>query len=223
MFWEQNRDRRLIAERLHYTVVRHLVDNNDFNAIKYLYDRLNIIDAKAQGLLTRNALLLTVVSILGSVKLRGDKYAGQFLSSLCEQWAFAIGFLLLGISTVSTLYWMFFRFDHITEVPAQALERMEQLCQCKLNGTLGADGKAPPGCPLAKSCGIALASEFASHIGAQKHSLEQYEDLFFSITIDRQDKLRFAQRATFVASIVFFLLIAYIFWLTMDHLHFSLC
>jgi hypothetical protein len=68
-----------------------------------------------------------------------------------------------------------------------------------------------------------LVSELASRIGAEKKSLEQYEDLFFSITIDRQDRLRFAQGATFLASIVFFLLIAYIFWLTMDHLHFALC
>jgi hypothetical protein len=222
MFGRHNRQQRLIAERLHYTVIRHLAENNDFNAIKYLYDRLNIIDAKAQGLLTRNSLLLTVVSIIGSVKLRGGNDL-KFLCSAWEQWAFAIGFVLLVISTLSTLYWMFFRFDHITQVPAQARERMEKLCQCKQDGTLDPDAAVPAVCPRAKPCSLALASGLAQQIGTHTHSLEQYEDLFFSITIDRQDKLRFAQCATFLSSIVFFLLIAYIFWRSMDHLHFALC
>ena len=54
MSWADANRVPLAKERLHYIAIRNLASNNDFNAIKYLYDRLNIIDAKAQGLLIRS-------------------------------------------------------------------------------------------------------------------------------------------------------------------------
>ncbi|MGA2779334.1 MAG: hypothetical protein ABSF94_17400 [Steroidobacteraceae bacterium] len=217
MFARPSIEQQLHAERVHYTVIRFLADNNDFNAIRYLYDRLNIIDAKAQGLLTRNSLLLTVVSILGAVKLRGDDHSKLFLSSALEQSAFAIGFLLLMVSTISTLYWMFFRFDHITAVPPRVLERMKGDCACVKAGTLVEGGSIPTDCKHTKQCGLALLAQNA--VG-QSRTLEQYENEFFEITISRQNKLRFAQFATYLASIIFFVLIGYIFWAAMDQLYF---
>jgi hypothetical protein len=49
--WPQSSEQELKAERVHYEIIRNLVANNAFNAVRYLYDRLNILDAKAQGLL----------------------------------------------------------------------------------------------------------------------------------------------------------------------------
>ncbi len=92
----------LNRERLHFKILVGLAGNNEFNAIKYLYDRLNIIDAKAQGLLTRNGLLLTVISIFGSVKLRGD--GTRILTSLSSQVMFGLGFALLMSSTLATFF-----------------------------------------------------------------------------------------------------------------------
>jgi len=217
MFWNDITEQQMNAERLHYTVIRHLADNNDFNAVKYLYDRLNIIDAKAQGLLTRNSLLLTVVSILGAVKLRGDAHADKFLALPLEQFAFLFGFLLLLISTLSTLSLMFLQFDHITEVPPKALARMRSACSCIKDGKAVDIGSIPSACADREQCALARVTRDQL---PRKHTLRDYEELFFEITIARQQQLRFGQRATIFASVVFFILIGYIFWDVMDHLHF---
>ncbi len=115
--WRAAREKTIASEHLHFAIIQTLADNNDFNAIRYLYDRLNIIDAKAQGLLTRNGLLLTVVSIVGSIKLRGDTNAENFLSAAWEQYCFGVGFVLLVTSTLLTFPLVLLRFDNITAVP----------------------------------------------------------------------------------------------------------
>lgn len=203
----EDKKQALDRERIHFHVVRALADNNDFNAVRYLYDRLNIIDSKAQGLLTRNGLLLTVISILGSVKLRSG--GESFLSSALEQWAFGAGFILLMASTFMTFSFVRLRFDNVTVIPSlKVFDRLKEGCACEPGGP----------CADPTRCRAGQASELAARV-APPRTFDEYVDTFLHITLERQRKLRLAQRATITASVLFFLLIGYSFYNVFDHLH----
>ena len=210
--WFATSRRELLAERIHYTVLANLVPNNHFNAVKYLYDRLNIIDSKAQGLLTRNGLLLTTVSIISATQIRAGTV---FLHDLFWQAMFAIAYVLLVASTLATLRIMLLRFDSITVLPASAEALLQASCTCQ--------APRPAGCPDQPACAYRRALRTIADLKAadrhvrlssirSDHTIEAYEDLFFSITAERQTSLRLAQRFTIVATVLFFVVIGDIFF-----------
>lgn len=201
----------LLAEEIHYRIVGEIAPNNRFNAIKYLYDRLNIIDAKAQGLLTRNGLLLTTVSIIASTQI-GKVY--PFLYHPLAQFGFVIAYLLLVTSTVITFPIMRLRFDNLTVVPEAAKTQLAAACGC-------AD-KDPARCVTDPACDhrrlLARIGELteadareARWFGRSGRCLEEYEKTFFALTVKRQAQLRRAQDCTIWASYLFFAVILYIF------------
>jgi hypothetical protein len=197
-------------DRLHFRIMLGLCGNNEFNAIKYLYDRLNIIDAKAQGLLTRNGLLLTVVSIFGSLKLRDN--TAHILTSPSSQLLFLAGFACLMFSTLATFFFITLKFDHITKIPEVLAKRPPPCPECA-----SAQG-APTVCTRQGNCNLKTAEDIQSRI-VHPRTLENYTETFFEITIKRQFWLRWVQRATFTASILYFSLIGYTFWQHMDKWH----
>ena len=210
--WFADDKRELLAQRIHYTALANLVPNNHFNAVKFLYDRLNIIDAKAQGLLTRNGLLLTTVSIIASTQIRPPSV---FLYNAWWQTIFGVSYLLLVLSTLATLKIMLLRFDSVTVLPASADKRLQESCICS--------SPRPGQCQVFEICGyrqvlldIATLKEQESQLKLSAirsdYMIGAYEDAFFRLTITRQRALRVAQWFTIVATVSFFIVIGYIFF-----------
>jgi hypothetical protein len=70
-FYPGDDDIAMLRERLHYENLKSLTDKQ-LDVVRYLYMRLNIIDAKASYLLRINALTASVISLLVSFSAKAN-------------------------------------------------------------------------------------------------------------------------------------------------------
>jgi hypothetical protein len=184
-------------ERKHYLAIRYLTQSR-YDAISYLYNRLNIIDAKSSTLLNVNGLLMTATVFLAGALVHADaEHVALPGARFSLYWWVILGtaftVLLLSAST-GCCFWIFrLRFDHIT-APGGGLGRPEagdytslrvsddalfDMLRDTKTQKYGAGSGVQPGERLDKE-------------RRENRTLAVYEETFFEITIDRQRWLRWA-------------------------------
>jgi hypothetical protein len=178
-------------ERTHFEVIRALT-GNEFNAIKYLYDRLNIIDAKTSALLRFNALLFGIITLVVSVGLRSQS-PPSLLNYWWQELIFVLVFLTIAVSTIFCFQMLPLQFDHVTDAGSPVDARITEKCECTKQAMDVAQCRKPEMCLLRLL--MAAKSE-------KKRTLADYENLFFSITIRRLTCLRWAIRLAVISALL---------------------
>ncbi len=190
----------MIEERLHYENLKSFTDKQ-LDVVRYLYMRLNIIDAKVGYLLRINTLTAGILGIIISLSLRD----GVDLSSKLPSYGLALLLVALGLMFLAFLicYAMGgLRYDHITE-PSDLINHIDIETYC-----LDVDahhGSTRPSHKDRRFMGTYSIDHIRTIIAArdqapaEKRSLKDYEDLFFEITIQRQKMLRAARACVLLA------------------------
>lgn len=181
-------------ERKHYLVIRYL-SGSHYDAIDYLYNRLNIIDAKTSTLMTVNGLLLATMTFLLGAAVSTDHEYLHFVSPKDDpgMWfdktliaATIVVVLFLTLSTICCFFIFSLTFDHIVSdkgVPTNPDRPSVAELETVLNGN------APYG--AGSSSTIVAAG-----------TLTDYEESFFCVTIKRQRYLRWASWFAKIAGLV---------------------
>lgn len=183
-------------ERKHYLAIRYLSESR-YDAIDYLYNRLNIIDAKTSTLMTVNGLLLATMTFLLGAAVSAD---GKYLHLVPARdpsfvWfdkaliaAALIVVLFLTLSTICCFLIFSLTFDHIEKGRLPKFDDKPTEGELTL---LAADMVA-----YGAGSSIAIAENVA------KDTLADYEESFFCVTIKRQRYLRWASRFAKIAGLV---------------------
>jgi hypothetical protein len=200
-FYPGDDDIAMLRERLHYENLKSLTDKQ-LDVVRYLYMRLNIIDAKASYLLRINALTASVISLLVSfsAKANGKSIFGliaheRTLLLIVALVCIAIAFLLA--FAIGEL-----EYDRITDPPIF-------FNQVKIEGYVDTDHcetLPDPASGKRRFLGsyseaeakaiveiMQLSGDRFRNVSEPIRSLKNYEDEFFKITVARVRILRAAR------------------------------
>jgi hypothetical protein len=159
----------LAQEFAHYGAITGLCKTGEFAAIKYLYDRLSILDSKTSGLLSVNAILVAVDTIL---VFRSSGSSSPPLN-LTESIFSLLGFALLIL---------YLRFDRITE------DRTAKGSQGKPISCICVGALIDPSCEYHRALLILAdpsnANPPANHCAPR--TLLEYKEKFFRTTMRRE-------------------------------------
>ena len=185
----------IAREQAHITVIRALSGNTPFNAVRYLYDRLNIIDAKTSALLRFNAFFFAGFSVLAAI-LRDRTH----VLPVWAQWILVAALVALVLSTAVCFVMFRLQFDHVTRLSGGLIARLPA-CNKAAGAACGdpASCVAVPPCPLGVIC--AEIRQYGNRTSPRP--IEEYEDTFFRITIRRQRYLRCALFFSGLSGILF--------------------
>jgi hypothetical protein len=118
----------MAQEIAHYGAVTVLCLTGEFPAIQYLYDRLSILDSKASGLLSVNAILAAAVTIL-VFRDSGSASSGSLGGWESVLWLIAFGLLIVSSAMCASI--LYLRFDRITEDRSPPASKVRPLnCTC---------------------------------------------------------------------------------------------
>jgi len=217
MLCKRGNNPKLLAERKHYAVIRALAGQR-LDAVQYLYNRLNIVDAKSASLLQVNGFILAVMTFMtasvftlsnqGQVVEKGQSAAADKIVNLAQiahaplaammPEFFLLALVLLAISTLLCFFIFHLRFDHVSAWSDGLADQLktDATLHSGLQSLLGAKRPKPA---------VGECSGGNGNVG--EGSLERYEEEFFVVTIRRQDYLRWASRLSRVSGLV--LILAY--------------
>jgi hypothetical protein len=192
-FYPGDDDIAMLRERLHYENLKSLTDKQ-LDVIRYLYMRLNIIDAKASYLLRINTLTASVITLLVSFSAKND---GISIFSLISYERIAL--LILALLSIAIAFLLAFaigelEYDRITDPPIF-------FNQVKIQGyvdTHHCDTLPDPASSKRRFLGnyseaeakaiietVQLSRDRLRDLGGTIRSLKNYEDDFFRITVAR--------------------------------------
>lgn len=172
----------MAQEIAHYGAVTMLCSTGEFAAIKYLYDRLGILDAKTSGLLSVNAILAAAETILVFRDSGGG--GGSLIGWEAILWV--VAFALLIVSSGLCVSILYLRFDRITEERSSALSGAKPL-NCTCTETL-----SDAACEYHRAL-LVLAQSPKGGSSAEprpRRTLADYKRRFFELTMSRERAYR---------------------------------
>ena len=198
-FYPDDGDIAMLRERLHYENLKSLTDKQ-LDVVRYLYMRLNIIDAKASYLLRINALTASVISLLVSFSAKAN---GKSIFELIAHERTLL--LIVALVCIAMAFLLAFaigelEYDRITDPPIFFNQvKIEGYEDTQHRGTLpdpasrrflgnysAEDTKA-----IVEI--VQLSGERFRDVDEPIRSLKKYEDEFFKITVARVRILRAAR------------------------------
>ncbi len=224
LFHPRDGSRRLVEERLHCLNLLQMTDK-PLDVLRYLYDRLNIIDRKAGVILRINATTLGILGVLVSLALGRDPATAQPVVPLFGTPLFGalVMVVLVGAVVSSTLCFALGRlaFDHVTQPPdflgaaddeggvtrrlaAGRARLIEALCAAQPSAR---DRRWFVRHDRGAWAAILDCVARGGSVGGHR-SLYDYEDAFFRITVARQAMLVWARFFGALGWLAYILLIA---------------
>jgi len=198
-FYPDDGDIAMLRERLHYENLKSLTDKQ-LDVVRYLYMRLNIIDAKASYLLRINALTASVISLLVSFSAKAN---GKSIFELIAHERTLL--LIVALVSMAMAFLLAFaigelEYDRITDPPIFFNQvKIEGYEDTQHRGTLpdpasrrflgnysAEDTKA-----IVEI--VQLSGDRFRDVDEPIRSLKKYEDEFFKITVARVRILRAAR------------------------------
>ena len=198
-FYPDDGDIAMLRERLHYENLKSLTDKQ-LDVVRYLYMRLNIIDAKASYLLRINALTASVISLLVSFSAKAN---GKSIFELIAHERTLL--LIVALVCIAIAFLLAFaigelEYDRITDPPIFFNQvKIEGYEDTQHRGTLpdpasrrflgnysAEDTKA-----IVEI--VQLSGDRFRNVSEPIRSLKNYEDEFFKITVARVRILRAAR------------------------------
>lgn len=189
----------MIRERLHYENLKVLTDKH-FDIIRYLYMRLNIIDGKAGYLLRTNTLTGGLIGVLLSLIAKSGDQNGPPTFTDVQTCFLAVAIVANVYSFIISFAMGELEYDRITTPPLFFNQIRISDALCKHLETLPCPEKRRfVGNYSKDETKIILEQSGWLPRREAPHSLKEYEDLFFKITIARVRMLRNARAAVGIA------------------------